>query len=138
MVKTIPVLQHFQNIYLLIINFIKEQSSKDFVNDIVELALEKRAENVISLEVDKISSITDYFIICSANTEPQVKAICDNIRKNTNYKPNHIEGYQKLNWVLLDYLDVIIHVFKSEHRKFYDFESLWADAPLEEFVDEKS
>lgn len=117
---------------------IKEQSLKDFVNEIAELALEKRAENIISLQVNKISSVTDYFIICSADTEPQVKAICDNIRKNTNYKPNHIEGYQKLNWVLLDYLDVIIHVFKSEHRKFYNFERLWADAPLKKFTDEKS
>ena len=103
---------------------------------IARLALEKTAENVISLDVRKITSLTDFFIICSADTDIQVKAISDNIRKNTEHKPWRIEGYEQLNWVLLDYIDVVVHIFKTREREYYNLESLWADAPLTEYNDE--
>ncbi len=103
---------------------------------IAGLALEKTAENVISLDVRKITSLTDFFIICSADTDIQVKAISDNIRKNTEHKPWRIEGYEQLNWVLLDYIDVVVHIFKTREREYYNLESLWADAPLTEYNDE--
>lgn len=108
-----------------------------FLSDsIAKLALEKTAENVISLDVRGITSLTDFFIICSAETDIQVKAIADNIRKNTGHKPWRVEGYRQLNWVLLDYIDVVVHIFKTTERDYYNLESLWADAPLTEYKDE--
>tara|TARA_B110000116_G_scaffold199726_1_gene174569 strand:+ start:4717 stop:5103 length:387 start_codon:yes stop_codon:yes gene_type:complete len=124
-------------IFLLSINLPekpkKTNSSSILVDTIIECALEKKAEQLIVLDVNHLTSLTDYFIICSANTEPQIKAICDNIRKSTSHKPWHIEGYEKLSWVLLDYVDAIVHVFKTQEREFYNLEKLWADAPKKEY-----
>ena len=66
----------------------------------------------------------------------QVKAIADSIRKNTVHKPTRIEGYEQLNWVLLDYIDVIVHIFKTTERNYYNLEKLWADAPKTEYNDD--
>ena len=110
-------------------------SSAALVEQIAEQALEKKAEGVISLDLIELTSLTDYFVICSANTEPQIKAICDNILKGTIYKPWHIEGYEKLHWVLIDYIDVVVHVFRTTEREYYNLEKLWADAPRMEFTD---
>ena len=63
----------------------------------------------------------------------KIKAICDNIRKGTPHKPWHIEGYEKLSWVLLDYVDAIVHVFGTQERGYYNIEKLWADAPKKEY-----
>ena len=113
----------------------KLNSTQTILDAIIEKALEKKASDLIVLNVKSLTSITDYFLICSASTEPQIKAICDNIRKGTPHKPFHIEGYEKLSWVLLDYIDVIVHVFKTEERKYYNIEKLWADAPKKEYND---
>ena len=75
-------------------------------------------------------------IICHGNSEPQVKAITDSIRKGTPQKPKHLEGYDKQNWVLIDYFDIIIHVFNKDHREYYSLDRLWADAPFEKFNNE--
>ena len=82
-----------------------------------------------------MTSITDHFVICSAVTDIQVKAITDSIRTGTESKPWRIEGYEQLNWVLLDYVDVVVHIFKSSEREYYQLESLWADAQLTEYND---
>ena len=68
----------------------------------------------------------------------QVKAITDNIRKGTDHKPRHLEGYENQNWVLLDYFDVIVHIFNKEEREYYGLERLWADAPIMEISDDKA
>ena len=118
------------------------ESTQDFVTDfpllkqIVNLAQEKKAVQLVAMDVRGLSSITDYFVICSGDSEPQVKAIADNIRKGTPKKPNHLEGYENLNWVLLDYFDVVVHVFGKDDRDYYNIEKLWADAPITEFTDE--
>ena len=111
-------------------------TSSDLVNEIAKFALDKKAENVISINVEKLTSFTDQFIICSADTDIQVKAIADTIRKSTNHKPVRIEGYEQLNWVLLDYIDVIVHVFKTTERNYYNIEKLWGDAPKIAYNDE--
>jgi ribosome-associated protein len=103
---------------------------------IVNLALDKKAEELVILDVRGLSSITDYMIICHGNSEPQVKAITDSIRKGTPQKPKHLEGYDKQNWVLIDYFDIIIHVFNKDHREYYSLDRLWADAPFEKFNNE--
>ena len=115
---------------------VKTVSSSKLAENIVQFALDKKAKNVVSLNVKKLTNITDEFVICSSDTNIQVKAIADSIRKNTDHKPVRIEGYEHLNWVLLDYIDVIVHVFKTSERNYYNIEKLWGDASIREFSDE--
>jgi len=114
----------------------RSKTKNPHIDHIVELAMEKKATDVVILDVRGLSSITDYYLICSADTEPQVKAIADNIRRGTLNKPWHLEGYEKLKWVLLDYLEIVVHIFRSEERSYYNLEKLWADAPIMELFDE--
>ena len=111
-------------------------TSDDLAAQIAQFALNKKADQVLSINVQGITSITDHFVICSADTDVQVKAITDGIRKNTMHKPTRIEGYQQLNWVLLDYIDIIVHIFKTTERNYYNIEKLWADAPKTEYNDD--
>ena len=115
---------------------VKTVSSSKLAVNIAKFALDKKAENVVSLNVKNLTNITDEFVICSSDTNIQVKAIADSIRKNTDYKPVRIEGYENLNWVLLDYINVIVHIFKTSERNYYNIEKLWGDAPTKEFNDE--
>ena len=115
---------------------VKTVSSSKLAENIAQFALDKKAENVVSLNVKKLTNITDEFVICSSDTNIQVKAIADSIRKNTDHKPVRIEGYEHLNGVLLDYIDVILHVFKTSERNYYNIEKLWGDASIREFSDE--
>jgi ribosome-associated protein len=95
-------------------------------------AWEKKADNPVLLDVSSTSDITDYFLICSANSTRGVKTIVDNIEKalgEAGEKIIGIEGYSEGNWVLIDSADVVAHVFYEPSRKFYDIESLWIDAP---------
>jgi len=112
-------------------------SSQSLLKEIIELAYEKKAEEIITLDLRGLSSLSDFFIICHGNSEPQVKAIVDNIRKGTIYKPRHLEGYENKKWVLLDYFDIIVHVFDEDERKYYSIEQIWGDAPKKIFNDEK-
>ena len=111
-------------------------TSDDLAAQIAQFALNKKAEQVLSIDGQEITSITDHFVICSADTDVQVKAITDGIRKNTMHKPTRIEGYQQLNWVLLDYIDIIVHIFKTTERNYYNIEKLWTDAPKTEYNDD--
>jgi len=118
------------------------EPSPDFVSDlpllkqILDLAFEKKAVELVAMDVRGLSSFTDFFIICPGDSEPQVKAITDNIRRGTPQKPHHLEGYENLNWVLLDYFDIVVHVFGKDERDYYNIEKLWADAPMTEFSHE--
>ena len=111
-------------------------TSGDLAAQIAQFALDKKAEHVLSIDVHHLTSFTDQFVICSADTHIQVKAIADAIRKNTDHKPIRIEGYEQLNWVLLDYINVIVHIFRTTERNYYNIEKLWADAPKVEFNDD--
>jgi ribosome-associated protein len=96
-----------------------------------DLLLEKKSKDITVFEVEKITSITDFIIICTANSSTQTKAIVDHIRsrlKELGSIPLNIEGYSNLSWVLMDYGNIIIHVFLPEFRKFYNLERLWGDA----------
>lgn len=105
---------------------------------IVEAAQDKKAQNVTSLDLRKITdAVCDFFIVCDAQSGIQVKAIADNIvdhvRKKTGEAPRHTEGFNNLEWVLIDYVDVVVHVFKTETREYYQLEELWLDADRKEF-----
>ena len=101
--------------------------------DIANLMLEKKATNIKIFDVRKITSLSDYFIICDSDSEPQTKAILNHVlrtlRKNGS-KPINIEGESKLDWVLIDYVSFIVHFFSKEKRAFYDMDRLWADAKV--------
>ena len=103
----------------------------DFINHINNLLLEKKAEDITVLDVKNITSFTDFVIICTSKSTTQSKAIVDYIRqkmKDLDAIPLSIEGYENLNWVLMDYANVIIHIFLPRFREFYDLERLWGDA----------
>lgn len=100
---------------------------------IAKIAQEKKAEDIVILDMTKISNITDFFIICSGNSTRHVKAICDYIiekLKQLRLKIWHIEGQDYALWILLDCGDVIVHIFHTPTRMFYELERLWADAPV--------
>ena len=114
----------------------KSIKSNQLADIISKLTLTKNAEKVLSIDVRKVSSSADYFIICSADTGIQVSAIANAVRKGTPAKPWHVEGLDNQNWVLLDYVDVVLHIFKTPIREFYSLEKLWADAPTVKITDE--
>ena len=97
------------------------------------LALEKKAHDILILDLRKLTSAADRFVICSADSETQVKAVADHVAESLTkegMKAWHVEGQQGRRWVLLDYVDVVVHVFYSETREFYALENLWGDAPI--------
>lgn len=99
---------------------------------IAEAASEKQAEDILILDVGALIGITDFFVICSARNERQVGTIVDSVTerlKTEGIRPYRREGERELRWVLLDYLDVVVHVFHYEDREFYELERLWKDAP---------
>lgn len=99
------------------------------------LALDKKAEDAVIIDLRKLSAATDYFVICTASTDRHVKAIADNVvegLEQEGHKPWHIEGYTAKRWVLIDYVDVVVHIFNRDTRAFYSLETLWGDAPIEE------
>jgi len=112
--------------------------SKTLAHKIADLMFKKKGYDVRILDLKEIASFADYFVICSADSDTQVKAISDEIDKNLKdqgIKSWHKEGYKALNWVLLDYVDVVVHIFKKEMREFYNIEKLWGDAPVIEVED---
>lgn len=114
---------------------IPELTPKALARACCDLAHDKKAEDVIIIDLRKLNAPTDYFVLCSATTDRQVKAIVDSVvegMKGKGQAPWHIEGYTAKKWVLIDYVDVVVHVFNSETRQFYSLETLWGDAPTEE------
>jgi ribosome-associated protein len=111
----------------------------DLVRRAGELALERKAQDVVVLDLTGISSATDYFLLATGNSDVQVKAIAEHILeelKKSGDRPEHIEGMEGGRWVLLDYIDYVVHVFHPQAREFYQLESLWGDAPRLEMRDE--
>jgi len=115
------------------------QRSK-IIKTIVAAIQEKKGMNIISLDLRKINeAVADFFIICEAGNQPQIKAIADNVeyqvKKKCDEDPYHHEGYQSLQWVLVDYVNVVVHVMLTENRKFYKLEEMWSDGIAKEHND---
>ena len=107
--------------------------SKKLTEKISELIFSKKGYDVLIIDLRNLASFTDYFVIATADSDTQVKAIADEVDKrlkDEGIKSWHKEGYRSLNWVLLDYVDVVVHIFKKEAREFYNLEKLWGDAPM--------
>jgi ribosome-associated protein len=108
-------------------------NSKQLANKIAGLIFNKKGFDVKILDISQLTTMTDYFVICSADSDTQVKAIADEVDKklrDESIRCWHTEGYKSLSWVLLDYVDVVVHVFKKEAREFYNLEKLWGDANI--------
>ncbi|MCX5692192.1 MAG: ribosome silencing factor [Candidatus Omnitrophica bacterium] len=106
--------------------------SKEKALLVAELAKAKLAEDVVILDMRKVSSITDFFVIASASSTKRCQTIADNIESGLSEKREHvykIEGYREGLWVLVDSFDVVVHIFYGDVRKFYNLEGLWGDAP---------
>ena len=100
---------------------------------IAALAADKKAIDVVELDLRGVLGYTDYFVVCSGNTDRQTKAIHDGIheglKKEHQLLPRKVEGLSEARWILMDYLDVIVHVFTPEAREYYRLEQLWGEAP---------
>ena len=118
----------------------KSIDTKELLENIIDCIQEKKGENLVKLDLTKlVEAPTDTFIICHGDSTTQVKAIADNIltqvKKRTGVLPSQVEGQQNATWILIDYFDVVIHIFSAEAREFYQLEALWSDAEVSEFVD---
>jgi ribosome-associated protein len=107
---------------------------------IIKGIFEKQGLNVIKIDLRKLENrIADYYIICHGTSTTQVDSICDSVedtvRGKTGEKPIHVEGLENCYWVLLDFGNVVVHIFQEEYRNFYSLESLWADAVIETVED---
>lgn len=114
--------------------------SSKLIKTIIAAIQEKKGENIISLDLRKINeAVADFFIICEAGNQPQIRAIADNIEVSVKEKcdenPYHHEGFQNLQWVLIDYVNVVVHIMLPENRRFYKLEEMWSDGVSEEHND---
>ncbi len=112
------------------------RSSKIF-KTILKAIQDKKGEHIVSLDLRKIpEAVADFFIICEAPSQPQVRAIAneveDEVKRQIGESPYHHEGKENLQWVLIDYVNIVVHVMHPESRKFYKLEEMWSDAILEE------
>jgi ribosome-associated protein len=101
------------------------------VDRAVKAAEDKKALDVVVMDLREVAAFTDYFVICTGQSARQVRAIADSVEealRRTHVRPAHIEGYEHADWVLLDYFDFIVHIFNQETRRFYALDRLWGSA----------
>ena len=102
---------------------------------VAAFALDKKAVDVLVMDVRKVTDVTRFFIVCSGQSSPQVKAIADHVIdscRDAGLEIYHVEGYDSLRWVLIDLVDIVVHVFLPDVGKYYQLERLWGDAPAEQ------
>jgi len=124
----------------------KQRSTPAPVKELTRLAvdaiLDKKGRDIEVFDVRGVSGVADFFIVTTGESELQVKAIVQSIRasikENANERPGHVEGVEHNNWVLMDYVDLVVHVFLPEMRSYYSLERLWGDSPRETVADESS
>ena len=120
-----------------------DNETEILLSNIIKGIHEKKGRDVLKIDLRKLDSrIADYFVVCHASSSSQVSAICDSVeetvRKEASEKPLRIEGLENCFWVLIDYGNIIVHIFIEEYRSFYSLESLWADAKIEVIEDKKA
>ncbi|MCH8546877.1 MAG: ribosome silencing factor [Cryomorphaceae bacterium] len=116
--------------------FVKEYSSAPLHRECIEGILDAKGLNVVTLDLSEIdNAVCDHFIICEGTSNTHVSSIADTIEKRVREeieeRPWHVEGKEQSEWVLMDYVGVVVHIFQRETRTFYDLESLWSDAKIE-------
>ncbi len=111
--------------------------NKKLVEEIVEAVREKKAHNVVVMDLSGVDgAITDTFVVCSGDSPAQVEAIARGVEEGAGEKVWRVEGLQNGIWVVMDFVDVMVHIFQSEAREFYKLEELWADVPMKKYEDE--
>ena len=119
----------------------KQNNSEKLTQSIIQGIQEKKGYGIVRMNLSNLAnSVSNYFVICHGNTKVQVEAIADaveeNVRKKIGDKPWHKEGFENAEWILLDYVDVVVHIFQENTRTFYSLEKLWADAEIKEYDNE--
>ena len=115
-------------------------TSKSLAKKIAALSLTKKALDVVVMDLRTLTTMTDFFVVCNGESDTQARAIADAIREGTWQEGEDAwkhEGYQQGNWIVLDYVDVVVHVFHKDARAFYNLEKLWGDAKFEHVSDEE-
>lgn len=116
--------------------------SRALARHVVDAALEKKAQDLVIIDMRQVSGVADYFVLCSGQSDLQIRAIAeaieDRIMQHCQERPWHVEGREHLQWVVLDYVDVVVHIFTPEKRAFYGLERLWGDAPQERVCEDRS
>ena len=114
--------------------FQTKPDSKSLVELVIEGMKEKKASDITVMDVSDLTTLTDYFVICSGNSDTQNKAISDSIEeevlKQTGEKPWKKEGIQARNWIILDFINIVVHIMSKEKRQFYSIERVWNDARI--------
>jgi ribosome-associated protein len=118
----------------------ENDNTEEVLKTVVETMLEAKAQGITSLNLKELqSAVTDYFVICHAQSKTQVNAIAekviDNVRNKLHVHVYHEEGFENSEWILLDYIDVVVHIFLQEKRDFFKLEELWADAEMKTYED---
>ena len=109
--------------------------SKEMTTIAIRALEDRKAEDIRVIDITDVSVIADYFIIASGTNALQVQALSDSVEEalgKAGYEPRHIEGYRSANWILMDYNDIIVHIFSDEQRIFYDLERIWRDGKVME------
>ena len=115
--------------------------SKKMALAAIDVLEDKKAEDIRVIDISEVSPLADYFIIANGTNRNQVQAMADNVEEclgRAGFQPKQIEGYQEANWILLDYGDVVVHLFDKENRRFYDLERIWMDGKLTSAEDLKA
>lgn len=115
----------------------KQLQPKALAKRIIKLAWDKKADDIVLLNLKRLSSVTDYFVICSVGSDVQARVVADAVIEGLKDRAviSHIEGYESARWILIDCFEVVVHVFRPDVRSFYGLERLWGDAPREEYPD---
>jgi ribosome-associated protein len=118
----------------------KKSAEDNLLNVIVESIQEKKGKEIVTIDLRKTgSSVCDYFVICHGESRTQAAAISESIAKNTKEKVDtrvfHVEGVENSQWILMDYINIVVHIFQPEYRNFYKLEDLWADGVLTKIED---
>ena len=119
----------------------RKKESEQLVEQIINGIREKKGKDIVTLDLRKLpNAVCDFYVVCSGDSNTQVKALADSVedevRKSLNDKPWHVEGTTNAEWVLMDYVNVAVHIFQREPREFYNIEGLWADAVVKEYEEE--
>ena len=114
------------------------ENSQQIASQIADLMLDKKALDIQILDVRGLTTLTDFFVICTSESQPQSRAICNHLEDEMlkeGIKPWHKEGIEKLDWVLVDFVNIVAQIFSRETREYYDFERLWGDAKITKIKD---
>lgn len=118
---------------------VERASAEELIEIIGEALLQKKAENIVSIDVRKVTTLTEYFVVCHALSDTQVKALADNVIEEVKYKLGERqwkrEGHDTNRWIVLDYVNVVVHIFLKDLREFYGIERMWSDGTMTEIKD---